>query len=97
MHETNTFSRVPTDMDMVRRRDYHLENEFPPRFAARVRPLAQPSRRPTSSAGHWFNPVSANPNPSGIVTDAARTAALSRGGPHKGDTSVRSRPYCGGG
>src|SRR4051812_21817655 len=32
MHETNTFSRVPTDMAMIRRRDYHLENEIPEAF-----------------------------------------------------------------
>ena len=32
MHETNTFSRVPTDMAMIRRRDYHLENEIPAAF-----------------------------------------------------------------
>ena len=32
MHETNTFSRVPTDMAMFRRRDFHLENEIPIAF-----------------------------------------------------------------
>ena len=32
MHETNTFSRVTTDMAMIRRRDYHLENEIPEAF-----------------------------------------------------------------
>src|ERR1700747_232634 len=32
MHETNTFSRVPTGMAMIRRRDYHLENEIPEAF-----------------------------------------------------------------
>ena len=32
MHETNTFSRVPTDMAMIRRRDFHLENEIPAAF-----------------------------------------------------------------
>ena len=29
MHETNTFSRVKTDMALIRRRDFHLENEIP--------------------------------------------------------------------
>jgi microcystin degradation protein MlrC len=32
MHETNTFSRVPTDMAAFRRRDFHLENEIPAAF-----------------------------------------------------------------
>ena len=26
MHETNTFSRVKTDMALIQRRDFHLEN-----------------------------------------------------------------------
>ena len=30
MHETNTFSRVKTDMALIRRRDFHLENEIWP-------------------------------------------------------------------
>src|SRR3954463_11822742 len=71
MHETNTFSRVPTDMAMIRRRDYHLEHEIPVAF-----------RGPRSAFGAAFeaadrfgwtlvHPVSANPNPSGIVTDEA--------------------------
>jgi hypothetical protein len=32
MHETNTFSRVKTDMALIRRRDFHLENEIPQAF-----------------------------------------------------------------
>jgi len=32
MHETNTFSRVKTDMALIRRRDFHLENEIPEAF-----------------------------------------------------------------
>ena len=32
MHETNTFSRVKTDMALIRRRDFHLENETPQAF-----------------------------------------------------------------
>ena len=32
MHETNTFSRIATDMAMFRRRDFHLENEIPVAF-----------------------------------------------------------------
>ncbi len=29
MHETNTFSRVPTDMAAFRHRNFHRENEIP--------------------------------------------------------------------
>jgi microcystin degradation protein MlrC len=32
MHETNTFSRVKTDMALIRRRDFHIENEIPQAF-----------------------------------------------------------------
>ena len=32
MHETNTFSRVKTDMALIRRRDFQLENEIPQAF-----------------------------------------------------------------
>jgi microcystin degradation protein MlrC len=32
MHETNTFSRIRTDMALIRRRDFHLENEIPATF-----------------------------------------------------------------
>ena len=32
MHETNTFSRVKTDIALIRRRDFHLENEIPQAF-----------------------------------------------------------------
>ena len=32
MHETNTFSRVKTDMALIQRRDFHLENEIPQAF-----------------------------------------------------------------
>lgn len=42
MHETNTFSRVKTDMALIRRRDFHLENEIPQAFRGTRR--AEPSR-----------------------------------------------------
>ena len=45
MHETNTFSRVKTDMALIRRRDFHLENEIPqalrgPSFCTAIETLA---------------------------------------------------------
>ena len=62
---------VKTDMALTRRRDFHLENE-----------IAQAFRGTRSAPGAAFeaadkypwtlvHPVSANPNPSGIVTDDA--------------------------
>src|SRR5215469_9194443 len=71
MHETNTFSRVPTDMAMIRRRDYHLENEIP--IAFRGTRLAFGATFEAADKFGWtlVHPVSANPNPSGIVTDDA--------------------------
>ena len=53
MHETNTFSRVKTDMALIRRRDFHLENEIP-RFAALAPHSALPSRQRTNTAGPSF-------------------------------------------
>ena len=32
LHETNTFSRVKTNMALIRCRDFHLDNEIPPAF-----------------------------------------------------------------
>src|SRR5271157_3200317 len=71
MHETNTFSRVPTDMTMFRRRDFHLENEIPIAFRG-TRSAFGATFEATDKFG-WtlVHPVSANPNPSGIVTDDA--------------------------
>src|SRR5215475_6539568 len=71
MHETNTFSRVPTDMAMIRRRDYHLENEIPVAFRG-TRTAFGAAFEATDKFG-WtlVHPVSANPNPSGTVTDEA--------------------------
>jgi microcystin degradation protein MlrC len=71
MHETNTFSRVATDMTMFRRRDFHLENEIPVAFRG-----TRSAFGATIEAGDKFgwtlvHPVSANPNPSGTVTDDA--------------------------
>src|ERR1700757_2003121 len=71
MHETNTFSRVPTDMAALPRRDFHLEKEIPAAFRA-----PRPAFGATLEAADKFgwtlvHPVSANPNPSGIVTDDA--------------------------
>ena len=71
MHETNTFSRVPTDMAMVRRRDFHLENEIPAAFRGTRSALGATFEAADKFGWTLVHPVSANPNPSGIVTDDA--------------------------
>jgi microcystin degradation protein MlrC len=71
MHETNTFSRVPTDMAMVRRRDYHLENEIPEAFRGTRSAFGATFEAADRFGWCLAHPVSANPNPSGIVTDEA--------------------------
>src|SRR5712672_3584889 len=71
MHETNTFSRVPTDMAMIRRRDYHLDNEIPAAFRGTRSAFGATFEAADKFGWTLVHPVSANPNPSGIVTDEA--------------------------
>jgi microcystin degradation protein MlrC len=71
MHETNTFSRVATDMALIRRRDYHLENEIPQAFRGTRSALGASFEAADKFGWSLVHPVSANPNPSGIVTDRA--------------------------
>src|SRR5437899_9357807 len=71
MHETNTFSKVPTDMAMIRRRDFHLENEIPVAFRNTRSALGATFEAAAKFGWTLVYPVSANPNPSGVVTDDA--------------------------
>ena len=71
MHETNTFSRVPTDMAMIRRRDFHLENEMPAAFRGTRSAIGAAFEAADKYGWTLVHPVSANPNPSGTVTDDA--------------------------
>jgi microcystin degradation protein MlrC len=71
MHETNTFSRVATDMAMIRRRDFHLENGILEAFRATRSAFGATFEAADKFGWSLVHPVSANPNPSGIVTDAA--------------------------
>jgi microcystin degradation protein MlrC len=71
MHETNTFSRVLTDMALIRRRDFHLANEIPQVFRGTRSALGATFEAADKYGWTLVHPVSANPNPSGIVTDAA--------------------------
>src|SRR4029077_17652607 len=71
MHETNTISRVKTDMALIRRRDFHLENEIPSAFRGTRSALGATFEAADKYGWSLVHPVSANPNPSGIVTDEA--------------------------
>ena len=71
MHETNTFSRVRTDMAMFRRRDFHLENEIPAAFRDTRSAFGATFEAADKFDWTLIHPVSANPNPSGTVTDDA--------------------------
>jgi microcystin degradation protein MlrC len=71
MHETNTFSRVPTDMAAFRRRDFHRDNEIPEAFYGTRSALGATFEAADKFGWSLVHPVSANPNPSGIVADQA--------------------------
>src|ERR1700741_3154286 len=71
MHETNTFSRVKTDMALIRRRDFHLDNAIPRAFRGTRSALGASFEAADKYRWTLVHPVSANPNPSGLVTDAA--------------------------
>jgi microcystin degradation protein MlrC len=71
MHETNTFSRVRTDIALIRRREFHLENEIPPAFRETRSALGATFEAADKFGWTLVHPVSANPNPSGTVTDDA--------------------------
>jgi microcystin degradation protein MlrC len=71
MHETNTFSRVKTDMDAWRRRDFHRDNEIPAAFRGTRSALGATFEAADRFGWNLIHPISANANPSGIVTDEA--------------------------
>jgi microcystin degradation protein MlrC len=71
MHETNTFSVQQTDMARWRRRDFHLGNEIPAAFRDTRSALGATFEAADKYGWTLVHPVSANANPSGIVTDDA--------------------------
>jgi microcystin degradation protein MlrC len=68
MHETNTFSKVPTDLDSFRRGYFLGENEIP--SARRGTRTALGATFEAADKFGWTlsHPVAASANPSGIVT-----------------------------
>ena len=71
MHETTTFSVQKTDMALWRRRDFHLGNEIPAAFRNTRSALGATFEAADKYGWVLVHPVSANANPSGIVTDDA--------------------------
>jgi microcystin degradation protein MlrC len=71
MHETNTFSVQETDMALWRRRDFHRDNEIPAAFRGTRSALGATFEAADKYGWTLIHPVSANANPSGIVTDDA--------------------------
>ena len=71
MHETNTFSVQKTDMALWRRRDFHRDNEIPAAFRGTRSALGATFEAADKFGWTLIHPVSANANPSGIVTDDA--------------------------
>ena len=65
MHETNTFSGVKTDMALIRRRDFHLDNAIPQAFRGTRSALGAGFEAADKYGWSLVHPVSANPNPSG--------------------------------
>ena len=71
MHETNTFSRVLTDMAAFRRRDFHLENEIPAAYRGTRSAFGATFEAADKFGWTLVHPVSASANPSGLVTAEA--------------------------
>src|SRR6267378_4575089 len=71
MHETNTFSVQKTDMALWRRRDFQRDNEIPAAFRGTRSALGATFEAADKYRWTLVHPVSANANPSGIVSDDA--------------------------
>jgi microcystin degradation protein MlrC len=71
MHETNTFSVQKTDLATWRRRDFHLGNEITAAFRNTSSAMGATFEAADKYGWTLVHPVSANANPSGVVTDEA--------------------------
>jgi microcystin degradation protein MlrC len=71
MHETNTFSLQKTDLALWQRRDFHRDNEIPVAFRGTRSALGATFEAADKYGWTLVHPVSANANPSGIVSDDA--------------------------
>lgn len=71
MHETNTFSQVPTDIAAFRRRDFHLSNEILRAYRGTRSAMGGTLEAADKYGWTLIHPISASANPSGRVTRAA--------------------------
>src|SRR5262249_42158868 len=77
MHETNTFSRVKTDMALIRRRDFHLENEIPQAFRGTRSPLGATFEAADKYGWSLVHPVSCPLRSSSARSSASASATRS--------------------
>ena len=71
MHETNTFSRVKTDLAAFRRRDHHLDNEIPAALRGTRSAFGATFEAADKYGWTLVHPISTAANPSGLVTSDA--------------------------
>ncbi|HUA51180.1 MAG TPA: M81 family metallopeptidase [Candidatus Sulfotelmatobacter sp.] len=71
MHETNTFSRVKTDLSAFRRRDHHLDNEIPAALRGTGSAFGATFEAADTYGWTLVHPISTAANPSGLVTSDA--------------------------
>ena len=71
MHETNTFSRVPTDMAAFRANGFFLGNEIPGAYRGTRSAMGGSLEAAEKFGWTLIHPISASANPAGKVTRAA--------------------------
>src|SRR5260370_13045993 len=71
MHETNTLSRVPTDMSAFRANGFFLGNEIPGAYRGTRSAMGGSLEAAEKFGWTLIHPISASANPSGKVTRAA--------------------------
>src|SRR5258707_13233317 len=71
MQETTKFREQRTDMALWRRRDFQRDNEIPAAFRGTRSALGATFEAADKYGWTLIHPVSANANPSGIITDDA--------------------------
>jgi microcystin degradation protein MlrC len=71
MHETNTFSRVKTDLATFQRRSFYLGNQIPEAFRGTRSAFGATFEAADKFGWSVVHPIFASANPAGLVTDEA--------------------------
>ncbi len=71
MHETNTFSKVPTPLESFQKRAFYRENEIPEVYKGTKSAMGAMFEAAEKYGWTLTHPISASANPSGLVTDKA--------------------------